>query len=71
MGVSMNMLDRAPRKAELEALWRTARGDFLEEYKRVVGMPPGSISSAGMTVALMIEQILAREFPPRSSEVNR
>jgi hypothetical protein len=64
----MASMDRAQRKSELEALWRTARGDFLEEYKRVVGMPPGSVSSNGMTVVLMIEQILDREFPPLSAK---
>jgi hypothetical protein len=47
------------RRAQLKTLWRENRGDFLAEYRRVVGEPPGS--STAMSVASMIDRILERE----------
>ena len=47
------------RRAQLETLWRESRGDFLAEYRRVVGESPGS--SAAMSLPSMIDRIVERE----------
>ena len=47
------------RRLQLETLWRTNRADFLAEYRRVLGEPPGS--SAPMSMASMIDRIIAHE----------
>jgi hypothetical protein len=47
------------RRLPLETLWRSDRGDFLAEYRRVVGESPGS--SSGISVAAMIDRIIDRE----------
>jgi hypothetical protein len=48
------------RRLQLETLWRTNRGDFLAEYRRVVGAPPGS-GGRPMSMASMIDRIIERE----------
>jgi SOS response associated peptidase (SRAP) len=61
-GGMMAAQDPDQRKSKLEALWKEDRGDFLEEYRRVMGKSPGELRCS-FTVASMVEQILAREFP--------
>jgi hypothetical protein len=46
------------RRLQLETLWRSDRGDFLAEYRRVVGGPP---EGPGLSLASMIDRILERE----------
>jgi len=46
------------RRIQLETLWREDRGDFLVEYRRVVGEPPGG---PGVTLVSMIDRIIERE----------
>lgn len=58
-----NVQDREHRKEQLESLWRKDRGAFLEEYRQVMGKSPGDLRCS-FTPASMVEQILAREFPP-------
>jgi hypothetical protein len=53
---SMTTVDA--RRSQLETLWRTDRGDFLAEYRRVVGGPP---DGPGMSPASMIDRIIERE----------
>ena len=47
------------RRLALKALWLSDRGEFLEEYRRVVG--EGAGHSAPMSVAKMIDRIIERE----------
>jgi hypothetical protein len=47
------------RRLQLETLWRSDRGDFLAEYRRVVGESPGS--SAALSKVSMIDRIIERE----------
>jgi hypothetical protein len=48
------------RRLQLETLWRTDRGAFLAEYRRVVGESPGSGGSR-MSLKAMIARIIERE----------
>ena len=47
------------RRLALKALWLIDRGQFLEEYRRVVG--EGAGRSAPMSMASMIDGIIERE----------
>jgi len=48
------------RRLQLETLWRTDRGAFLAEYRRVIGEPPGS-GGGPVSMASMIDRIIERE----------
>ena len=50
------------RRIQLETLWRSDRGDFLAEYRRIVGEPP---NSPGMSRASMIDRIIECETAER------
>jgi len=51
---------RDERKAELE---RTAPDKLVALFQRRIGNPPGSFSHVGLSLNVMIEEILHREFP--------
>ena len=46
------------RRLQLKTLWRSDRGDFLAEYRRVVGGPP---NGPGLSLSSMIDRIIERE----------
>jgi hypothetical protein len=47
------------RRLALKALWLMDRGEFLEEYRRVVG--EGAGRSGPISMASMIDRIIERE----------
>ena len=53
------MATNEARRLQLKTLWRSDRGDFMAEYRRVVGESPGS--STAMSLASMIDRIIERE----------
>jgi len=53
---SMGTIDE--RRLQVETLWRSERGDFLAEYRCVVGETP---NEPGMSMASMIDRIIERE----------
>jgi hypothetical protein len=54
-----NMATTDARRIQLAMLWRSDRGDFLAEYRRIVGDSPGSASA--MSLTSMIDRIIERE----------
>ena len=56
-GDSIGTIDE--RRLQLEMLWRNNRGDFLAEYRRVVGETAGV--SGRISVKAMIDRIIERE----------
>jgi hypothetical protein len=46
------------RRLQLKTLWRSDRGDFMAEYRRVVGGPP---DGPGVSLSSMIDRIIERE----------
>jgi len=59
----MTTLLREERKAELE---RMAPDQLVALFQRRIGNPPDSFSHVGLSLSVMIEEILHREFPRRS-----
>jgi hypothetical protein len=55
----VNMATTDARRIQLAMLWRSDRGEFLAEYRRIVGDAPGS--SAAMSLTSMIDRILEHE----------
>jgi hypothetical protein len=55
-----DMATTEERRLQLETLWRTDRGEFLAEYRRVVNEPPGY--TAALSVPSMIDRILECEL---------
>jgi hypothetical protein len=53
-----HMTKSEARRLQLKALWRSERGDFMAEYRRVVGGPP---NGPGLSLLSMIDRIIERE----------
>ena len=58
LGYDDHMDTSEARRLQLKALWRSDRGDFMAEYRRVVGGPP---DGPGLSLSLMIDRIIERE----------
>jgi hypothetical protein len=53
-----HMTTSEARRLQLKAMWRSDRGDFMAEYRRVVGGPP---NGRGLSLSSMIDRIIERE----------
>jgi hypothetical protein len=53
---------REERKAELE---RMAPDQLVALFQRRIGNPPDSFSHVGLSLSVMVGEILHREFPSR------